>query len=318
MLNYLPITLNSLRPNTITNCNIYLLASVNGASRYILYCRGNVVFEDEKKELLVRKNVNRLFISRDDRQRYFEYLELNFQNIMSDEKIPPDERAQIVHNTATNLVKDIFKDPRTGHVGRVKKFAYNMVDYVLRDGGASLSLLKIAKHEYYTYTHSVNVATIGTLFAKNIGLSEDDLKSFCTGTLLHDLGKIKISPTILNKNGKLTDEEFGEIKKHPELGVQILQEMGSGFEDEYIAMLQHHENCDGTGYPYGLKKDEIHSSGRIARIVDIYDALTTKRAYSYAQTPYDAVRTIKDRMLNAVDQTLFKRFIRFLGGYGKF
>ncbi len=318
MLNYLPITLNSLRSNTIINCNIYLLASVNGASRYILYCRGDVVFEDEKKELLVRKNINRLFISRDDRQRYFEYLELNFQNIMSDEKIPPDERSQIVHNAATNLVKEIFKDPKTGHIRRVKKFAYNMVDYVLRDGGASLSLLKIAKHEYYTYTHSVNVATIGTLFAKNLGLSENDLKSFCTGTLLHDLGKIKISPTILNKNGRLTEEEFGEIKKHPELGVQILKEMGSGFEDEYIIMLQHHENCDGTGYPYGLKKNEIHSSGRIARIVDIYDALTTKRAYSYAQTPYDAVRMIKDRMLDAVDHVLFKQFIRFLGGYGKF
>ncbi len=316
MLSYLPITLNSLTSNTVINCNVYLLASVNGASRYILYCKGDAVFEDEKKELLVKKNVNRLFISRDDRQKYFEYLESNFQNIMSDEKIPSIERAQIVHNAAANMVKDVFENPKTGNIERAKRFAYNMVDYVLKDGRASFSLLKIAKHEYYTYAHSVNVAAIGTLFAKNLGLSENVLRPFCTGTLLHDLGKIKISPTILNKNGRLTEEEFGEIKKHPESGVKILKEMGSGFKDEYIIMLQHHENCDGTGYPYGLKKDEIHSAGRIARIVDIYDALTTKRAYAYAQTPYDAVRVIKDRMLDAVDHVLFKQFIRFLGGYG--
>jgi HD-GYP domain-containing protein (c-di-GMP phosphodiesterase class II) len=316
MLDYLPITLSSLRSDTIINCNVYLLASVNGASRYILYCKGDTAFENEKRELLVRKNINRLFISRDERQKYFEYLESNFQNIMSDEKIPPIERAQIVHNAAANMVKDVFENPRAGNIERAKRFAYNMVDYVLKDGRASFSLLKIAKHEYYTYAHSVNVAAIGTLFAKNLGLGENVLRQLCMGTLLHDLGKTKINPAILNKNGSLTEEEFEEVKGHPESGVKILKEMGSGFKDEYIIMLQHHENCDGTGYPYGLKKDEIHSAGRIARIIDIYDALTTKRPYSYAQTPYDAVKTIKDMMLDVVDRALFKQFIRFLGGYG--
>jgi putative nucleotidyltransferase with HDIG domain len=315
MLEYLPITLNSLRSDTIINCNVYLLASVNGANRYILYCKGDTVFENQKRELLVKKNINRLFISRDERRNYFEYLELNFQNIMSDEKIPPAERAQIVHDTASNLVKDVFKNPETGNIERAKRFAYNMVDYVLKDGRASFSLLRIAKHEYYTYTHSVNVAALGTLFAKNLGFSENVLRPFCTGTLLHDLGKVRINPAILNKKGRLSEEEFEEVKKHPEIGVKILKEMGSGLKDEYIIMLQHHENCDGTGYPYGLKRDEIHSAGRIARIIDIYDALTTKRAYSYAQTPYDAVKMIKDRMLDTVDRVLFKQFIRFLGGY---
>ncbi len=316
MLEYLPITLNSLRSDTIINCNVYLLATVNGVNRYILYCKGDTVFESQKRELLVKKNINRLFISRDDRQNYFEYLELNFQNIMSDEKIPPAERAQIVHDTASNLVKDVFKNPRTGNIERAKRFAYNMVDYVLKDGRASFSLLRIAKHEYYTYTHSVNVAAMGTLFAKNLGLSEEDLGPFCTGTLLHDLGKIKISPAILNKNGRLTEEEFEVVKKHPEVGVEILKETGNGFKDEYTVILQHHENCDGTGYPFGLKKGEIHSIGKVARIIDIYDALTTKRAYSHALTPYDALKIIRDGMLNAVDRALFRQFIKFLGGHG--
>ncbi|MFQ5962975.1 MAG: HD-GYP domain-containing protein [Candidatus Scalinduaceae bacterium] len=315
MIDYLPIKLNSLRTDTIIGCDIYLLMNVNGASRYVLYCKGDTVFEDGKKELLVKKNVNRLFVNKDDEQKYYKYLESNFQDIMSDKRIPSDERAQIVHSAATNLIKDVFNDPRTGNIERSKTFAYNMVDYILKDGRAAFSLLKIASHEYYTYEHSVNVAAIGTLFAKNLGLGEDDLKRFCTGTLLHDLGKTKINPDILNKKDKLTEGEFKEIKEHPELGVAILKETGNGFRDEYTIILQHHENLDGSGYPYGLKKGEIHSSGKIARIIDVYDALTTKRPYCDAQTPYNALITIKDEMFSMVDPIMFKRFVRFLGGY---
>ena len=314
MTDYLPITLSSLRSDTIINCDVYLLVNMNSASRYILYCKGNTVFENGKKELLVRKNINRLFISRGDQQKYFEYLESNLQNIMSDEKIPPYERAQIVHDAATNMVKDLFTDPRTGNIERTRKFAYNMVDYVLKDRVASFNLLRIAKHEYFTYTHSVNAATIGTLFAKSLGLGEEVLKPLCAGTLLHDIGKIKISPDILNKTGRLTEAEFEKVKRHPELGMEILRETGNDLKDEYVIILQHHENCDGTGYPYGLKKNEIPSIGRIARIIDIYDALTTKRAYSYAQTPYDALKIIQNEMSGAVDHVLFKQFIKFLGG----
>jgi len=128
-----------------------------------------------------------------------------------------------------------------------------MVDYILQEGIAARSLLKIAIHEYYTYTHSVNVAAVGTLFAKELGFEDEDLKHFCSGILLHDVGKTRISTDIRNKKGKLTKEEFEEVKKHPEMGVEILKETGNEFTDEYLITLQHHENYDGTGYPHGLK-----------------------------------------------------------------
>jgi putative nucleotidyltransferase with HDIG domain len=237
-------------------------------SRYVLYCRGDAVFENDKREMLLGKNINRLFIKKDDQQKYYEYLESNFQDIVSDTRISPDEKAKIVHSAATNLVKDLFDDPRVDNIKRTKTFAYNMVDYILMEGSAAHSLLKIAVHEYYTYTHSVNVAAIGILFAKDLGFGDDDLKRFCTGILLHDIGKTKISTDILNKKGKLTKEEFDKIKEHPELGVAILKETGNGFTDEYTITLQHHENYDGTGYPHGLQKEEIHRCGKIARIID--------------------------------------------------
>ncbi|GAX62169.1 metal dependent phosphohydrolase [Candidatus Scalindua japonica] len=315
MSNYIPIDSSSLKANTKIGCNLHLLVNTGADSRYILYCKGDTVFENTKRELLVEKNINRLFIAKDDQQKYYKYLESNFQNIMSDTKISADEKTRIVHSAATNLVKDLFEDPRSGNVERTKTFAYNMVDYVLKDSYAAQKLLRIAVHEYYTYTHSVNVAAVGILFAKDIGMKDNDMKGLCSGVLLHDVGKTKISTDILNKKGKLTAEEFKEIKRHPELGVAILDETGTEIKEERIITIQHHENDDGSGYPYGLKKDEISLFGKIARIIDVYDALTTKRSYADAIRPFAALVEMKENMFYCFDKELLKEFIRFLGPY---
>ncbi|MBT3355416.1 MAG: HD-GYP domain-containing protein [Candidatus Scalindua sp.] len=315
MAEYLPVDLSSLKTDTKVGCDLYLLVKSGADSRYILYCRGDAIFESNKREMLLGKNISRLFITKEDQQKYYEYLENNFQSIISDTKLSSDEKTKIVHGAATNIVKDLFNDPRSGSIERTKTFAYNMVDYVLKDTSAAQSLLKIAVHEYYTYTHCVNVAAVGTLFAKDLGLEDKDLKGLCSGILLHDVGKTKISTDILNKKGKLTKEEFEEIKKHPELGAEVLDETGTEFKEERIITLQHHENYDGSGYPYGLAKNEIHPSGKIARIIDVYDALTTKRSYADAIRPFAALLEMRNNMLNCFDNELFKEFIQFLGPY---
>jgi putative nucleotidyltransferase with HDIG domain len=315
MSNYLSIDSSSLRADTKIGCDLYLLTQTGADSRYILYCRGDVVFENKKKEILLERDISRLFIKKDDQQKYYEYLENNFQTIVSDTRLSTNEKTKIVHNAATNLVKDLFNDPRSGSIERIKKFAFNMVDYVLKDSEAAHSLLNIAVHEYYTYTHSVNVAAVGTLFAKNIGLGDDNLRKLCSGILLHDVGKTKISTDILNKKGKLTKEEFEIVKKHPEYGVEVLDERGTEFKEERIVTLQHHENDDGSGYPYGLKKDEIQPCGKISRIIDVYDALTTKRSYADAMRPFAALVEMKENMSHCFDKELLIEFIRFLGPY---
>jgi HD-GYP domain-containing protein (c-di-GMP phosphodiesterase class II) len=102
---------------------------------------------------------------------------------------------------------------------------------------------------------------------------------------------------------------------HPEAGAKILRESGSGFKDEYVVILQHHENCDGSGYPYGLRKGDIHYIARLVHIIDIYDALTTKRPYSPPKNPFDSLKLITREMYNTVDKEMLKNFIKFLGGY---
>ena len=312
---YLPISPSGLRTNTTVGCDIYLLAKTTAEVRFVLYCRGEAVFDEDKKNMLVAQKIKSLFIKKGEQQTYFDYLEDNFQHIISDPNIPPVERTKIVHGAATNLVKDLFNDPASGSVERTKAFAHNMVDYVIKDSKAAESLLKIAVHEYYTYTHSVNVAAVGTLFGQELGLGVKDLKGLCAGILLHDVGKTRISTDILNKKGKLTKEEFDIIKKHPEYGAEVLEETGVEFKEERIVTLQHHENDDGSGYPYGLKKDEIHPCGKIARVIDVYDALTADRSYKDALRPFAALTEMKDGMLHCFDTELFKEFICFLGPY---
>ncbi len=312
---YLPISPCSLRTNTTVGCDIFLLAKTTAEIRFVLYCRGDAVFDEAKKNVLVAQRTQSLFIKKEERKAYFDYLEINFQHIISDTSIPPVERTKIVHGAATNLAKDLFDDPKSGSVGRAKAFAYNMVDYVIKDSKSAESLLKIAIHEYQTYTHSVNVAAVGTLFGQDLGMGVKDLKGLCTGILLHDVGKTRISNDILNKKGELTKVEFEIMKKHPELGVEVLEETGIRFREERIVTLQHHENFDGSGYPYGLKKDEIQPCGKIARVIDVYDELTSRTLYKEALRPFAALEKMKEEMFHCFDTELFKEFIRFLGPY---
>ena len=314
-ISYLPIRPDSLKTNTTVGCDIYLLTQTTAEVRFVLYCKRDTVFDEAKKEMLVVQKIKSLFIKKEEQPAFFDYLENNFQHIVSDTNIPSDERTKIIHRAATNLVKDLFADPSTGNIERIKAFAHNMVDYVIEDSKAAESLLKMAVHEYDSYTHAVNVVAIGTLFGQKLGLGPKGLKGLCAGMLLHDVGKTKISTDIINKKGKLTEGEFDIVKKHPELGVEILEETGIEFKEELIITLQHHENDDGSGYPYGLKKDEIHPCGKIARILDVYDALTANRSYRDAVRPFDALKEMKYGMLNCFDIDMFKKFICFFGPY---
>ncbi len=111
---YLPVSSGSLRSDTIVGCDLYLLVETKSGRRYVLYSRGDAAFEDDDRGMLWEKNISRLFIKKDDQQKYYEYLENNFQEIITDVKIPPDERAKIVYSAATNLVTDLFNEPRAG------------------------------------------------------------------------------------------------------------------------------------------------------------------------------------------------------------
>lgn len=136
-----------------------------------------------------------------------------------------------------------------------------------------------------TYTHSMNVALISNVIGTWLNLSHDDIETLMIAGMLHDIGKLRIPPEIIQKPGRLTDEEYEIIKKHPQYGYDILSTKNLNPKIKLVA-LQHHERYDGKGYPYGLKGNKIDFFSGIVAIADVYDAMTADRVYRKGICPF--------------------------------
>ncbi len=169
-----------------------------------------------------------------------------------------------------------------------------------------IGMLKIS--DEYTFKHSVDVATMAMVVAKKMGFSEEEVYDIGVAGLLHDLGKAKVPPEILNKPGKLTEEEFEVMKKHSLYSYNILKN-NEGIKDTVkLAVLQHHEKINGQGYPMGLTSPQICKFAKILTVVDIYDALVTERPYKAAFTQRDAVEMLM-AMTHELDMDALKGFL---------
>ncbi len=312
---YIPITTNVIRKGIVLGFDLYLQVCLdNDKVSYILYCRANNIVEHEKIAELFTRSINRLYIKREDQKKFLEYTESGLKKIINDNTVSRKVKSQIVYDVAKNVMVDVFKDPRSGkNIERSKNWISNIVEFMIKDKSSSLNLVEILSYDYYTYTHSVNVSILGLAFARYLKFRNDELTMLGTGLLLHDVGKTTISVGIINKNGRLNDHEYLEIRKHVEQGIEILTKTGGIAEESYLPILQHHERSDGKGYPGGLKNEEIHAYGKIAKIVDVYDAITTRRSYSDARKPFLALKIMKEEMAGSFDKNLFREFILFLG-----
>lgn len=159
-----------------------------------------------------------------------------------------------------------------------------------------------------TYTHSMNVALICNVFAKWLGLSNEEAKLATACGMLHDIGKLKIDDSIIKKPGKLTDAEYARIKAHPVEGYKILQHQNI---NEHIknSALMHHEKCDGTGYPLKLTADKIDSYAKLVAIVDVYDAMTSARVYRGALCPFTVIELFENEGLHKYDIVYIMTFL---------
>ncbi|MCR5666575.1 MAG: HD-GYP domain-containing protein [Eubacterium sp.] len=181
-----------------------------------------------------------------------------------------------------------------------------------KDVNISLEMLKIS--DEYTFKHCVDVSAMAMLVANKMNLQENSIRNIAMAGILHDIGKVKIPDEILNKPGKLTVEEFDIIKKHPVYGYDLMRNI-KGLEEEVgLGILQHHENINGSGYPYSLKAGEISYMGKILSVVDVYDALVTKRPYKDARRSNVALNMLSD-MMDKFDAYILKAFLRCITVY---
>jgi HD-GYP domain-containing protein (c-di-GMP phosphodiesterase class II) len=159
-----------------------------------------------------------------------------------------------------------------------------------------------------TGIHSTRLAEWGMRVAQELNLSDGDLHDIEIAALLHDIGKIGIPDSILNKPGRLTDEEYALMKKHPEYGWAVLR-LFPGFEQVSLFILHHHENFDGSGYPAGLAAQEIPIGSRIVSVIDAFDAMVSCRPYRQGLAVEEAIRRLEKDSGTQFDAAVVRSFI---------
>jgi len=222
-------------------------------------------------------------------------------------------QAGAIKEKSKTIVKDLLEDPRSGeNIKKGMKAVSDMTECILSNPNVLFDLITLSSYDQYTYTHSVNVSVLAAGIGVSMGLDRGKIQALGAGALLHDVGKSAIPSEILNKPGRLNDEEFEVVKGHVLEGGKILESNGGISGDSIDVVLQHHERLTGSGYPQKLSGEQISTFGRICAIADCYDAITTQRTYQDAGTPYRALLLMKGDAAN-YDAMILEVFIRMLG-----
>lgn len=233
------------------------------------------------------------------------------REVIEDKKISPEPKAQIIHWHSVNMMNKLWDNPSAEKIAEFKDGIYDVVDVILSDDATNNHLLHLTSHDYNTYIHSVNVGVLAVSLAKTVLAKEDkhDMHALGAGFFLHDLGKVYIDEAIINKPGKLTEEEMNLMRKHPAMGFQLLTETKQISEESRLIVLQHHERENGTGYPQKMRGDEIHIYGRICSVADVFDALVSKRPYKEMLRSFEALKVMKEEMLDHFHKEIFEKFV---------
>lgn len=228
-----------------------------------------------------------------------------------DESLEPREKSRLVSQHSISMMKSLLENPTAQNIKEAQKGISEVVSLILTDDATLHYLLNITSHDYYTYTHSVAVGILGIGLAKSLfrDSTNHDMRALGVGFFLHDVGKVGINPALITKPGKLTIEEMQEMRRHPSLGYKLLHETRQLTEETKTIILQHHERFDGTGYPKGLRRGDIHIYGRICSIADVYDALTSDRPYRKKMPPFTALKIMQDEMIHHFQEDLFQKFV---------
>jgi HD-GYP domain-containing protein (c-di-GMP phosphodiesterase class II) len=227
-------------------------------------------------------------------------------------------RAAAIRQQASGLVRTVMQDARLGkaiELDQIAPVVESITGSILRNASALISLSRIKNKDDYTFLHSVSVCTLLVAFCRSRGMDHDTIYQAGIGGLLHDTGKALVPDGILNKPGRLTDEEFAVVKRHPRDGYDILR-MTPGIGPIPLDItLHHHERRDGSGYPDQQDEHAISELAQMAAIVDVYDAITADRCYHQGMPAAEALRKIFEWSKFHFNPVLAQEFIRCVGIY---
>jgi putative nucleotidyltransferase with HDIG domain len=227
------------------------------------------------------------------------------------------QRAAKICANGKESVVSMFQEARMGKAidhDAANALVDEISDSVMRNPGALISLARLKTADDYTYLHSVAVCALMVALSHVLKLDEKATRDAGMAGLLHDLGKALMPMEVLNKPGKLTDEEFSIIKSHPVEGHRLLVEGGTAGEVSLDVCLHHHEKIDGSGYPKGLKDGEISLFAKMGTVCDVYDAITSNRPYKAGWDPAESIRKMTE-WKGHFDERVFHAFVKSIGIY---
>lgn len=225
-------------------------------------------------------------------------------------------QVKAAYGSAKRAVAHVIDELRRGRrldVPHLETVVDSMVESVFRNREAVSWLARMKSKDEYVYSHSLAASVWALVFGRHLGLDKETLKAVGLGAMLLDVGKTQIATELLTKPGKLTEEEIAEVRRHVEHGLDVVRSTAKVDEHVVTMISTHHERFDGSGYPFGLKSDAIPMIGRIAAMVDCYDAMTSVRSYARAKSTYDAVREFKQLSNRWFQAELVELFIQAVG-----
>ncbi|MCX5810765.1 MAG: HD domain-containing protein [Proteobacteria bacterium] len=346
---YMAIPPGAIIPGSLPKFKIYVL-SPNG--HHILWARDGNEVSTKQLTKLADSGLKEVFIDLEEEIKYEQYLEAHLGDILENQGSSHDQKAAIFSKVSTNVVKDSFETSlglgtmNTDALQRTQALVKNALIFIAESNSLQ-ALAKMIGHDYKTYEHATKVLWFTVAFLRNnpdvIEQIEPDYQTFdevqkkeilkqCgVGAMLHDIGKVFVSQEILNKNGPLTAVEWEIMKHHPLSGLAMLLDTEIPVFVKK-AILHHHEDFCGGGYPMSLEGQNITILARVLRIVDVFDAMTSRRPYKEAISPVKAAQIMvgtptekikmedgseqDDRdqgMRQCFDEQLLRKFILFLG-----
>ncbi len=305
---YMRVEIAHLVANSVISFNIYIYRN----NKLLLYKPAKELIAEEHIERMLNMGSEFLYIQEGERSDLYDYYENNIDSLLKSSAIQKPQKGKLLHQVTQHIVAKSFQKPdlQENYPKWEKAIKHNF-DFIIANQDIFDSMIVIAEKDAYTHAHSVNSSLLMMGFAIDSGIQQESvIRGIGMGGLLHDIGKAEIPDAIIKKPASLSLSEWVVMKKHPQIGFTMAGRHPAISEQAKLIIQQHHEALNGTGYPEKLRNEQIDYWGRVGKIVDVYDALTSNRPYGFAVAPYEALR--KMIAMDSFDRRILKSFINFL------